>query len=170
MLIRLPTLQKLCANRFRDPSVAAFCQGPPHVERRGKSSVSALNNDDNFYRIAKCVNCAPTRAPPGITRPPPLPGSGPCCAPAFSPDAARVRTELACTPTLEHRSWSFRAIPRVTSWLRHRGSATRSAACGRLPRAGDPRCSICAKPPTFRARPQGSGTSGRSCTRREHGC
>jgi hypothetical protein len=35
---------------------------------------------------------------------------------------------------------------------------------------GDPRCSICAKPPTFRARPQVSSTSERSCIRHGRGC
>ena len=37
-------------------------------------------------------------------------------------------------------------------WLRRRDLATPPGLCSRLPHAADPRCSICAKPPSFPAR------------------
>ena len=47
----------------------------------------------------------------------------------------------------------------------YRDFAARSEACCRWPRAADPRCIISDKPPTFRLRPQMSGTSARPGTR-----
>jgi hypothetical protein len=62
--------------------------------------------------------------------------------PFFGPPEGGVSGLLIRSHSLDRRKVEFPACFTAAGWLRRRGSATRSEAYGRSPRAGAPRCSI----------------------------